>query len=298
MKTLVFGGKGWIGGQFIRNTQHEVVVATTRPDQYEKAFEEIKRVKPDCVISFLGRTYGTANGKLIPSIDYLELPGKLYENMRDNFHAPYNLAHMCQTLDIHFIYLGTGCIYTYTENKKIFTEDDTPNFFGSGYSTVKGYTDQILRTCKNTLQLRIRMPVSKLVSGRNLIDKLLAYPNICSIPNSMTVLDDMWTIIDMMIEEQECGVYNLTNPGTVDHDWILQQYKERIRPQHHWNLISYEEQKKYITSERSNNEMDTTKLQKFCKEYELELLPIQESIVRCLELRKAEKLEQITRIQK
>jgi hypothetical protein len=56
-------------------------------------------------------------------------------------------------------------------------------------------------------------------------------------------------------------------------------------------LISYEEQKKYITSERSNNEMDTTKLQKFCKEYELELLPIQESILRCLELRKAEKLE-------
>ena len=291
MKVLVFGGRGWIGGQFIQNTLHDVVVATTRADQYEEAFQEIKSVKPDCVISFLGRTYGTANGKLIPSIDYLELPGKLYDNMRDNFYAPHNLAHMCQTLDIHFVYLGTGCIYTYTDKKKMFTEDDIPNFFGSGYSTVKGYTDQILRHFKNTLQLRIRMPVSKLVSGRNLIDKLLAYPNICSIPNSMTVLDDMWTVIDTMIEVQECGVYNLTNPGTAEHNWILQQYKERIRPQHTWNLISYEEQKKYITSERSNNEMDTTKLQKFCKEYELELLPIQESIVRCLELRKAEKLE-------
>lgn len=285
MKVLVFGGKGWIGGQFIKETRHQVVIATSRADNYKDAFKEINDVHPDCVISFLGRTYGTANGKLIPSIDYLELPGKLKENMRDNFYAPYNLANICEHLGIHFIYLGTGCIYTYTNDKKVFTEEDIPNFFGSGYSTVKGYTDQILRDFTNTLQLRIRMPVSKLVSGRNLIDKLVAYPNICSIPNSMTVLDDMWGILDTMIEVKEKGVYNLTNPGVAEHDWILQKYKEMIDPNHTWNLISYEEQKKFITSERSNNEMDTKKLQRFCQEYELELLPIQKSILRCLQRR-------------
>jgi 3,5-epimerase/4-reductase len=285
MKVLVFGGKGWIGGQFIKETRHEVFVATSRADDYNAAYKEIKEVQPDCVISFLGRTYGTANGKLIPSIDYLELPGKLKENMRDNFYAPYNLANVCQNLNIHFVYLGTGCIYTYTDDKKIFTEDDVPNFFGSGYSTVKGYTDQILRDFSNTLQLRIRMPVSKLVSGRNLIDKLVAYPNICSIPNSMTVLDDMWGILDTMIQVKETGVYNLTNPGVAEHNWILTKYKEMINSNHTWNLISYEEQKKYITSERSNNEMDTKKLERFCKEYELELLPIQDSILRCLQRR-------------
>ena len=285
MKVLVFGGKGWIGGQFIKETCHDVVIATSRADDYEAVLKEIKEVHPDCVVSFLGRTYGTANGKLIPSIDYLELPGKLKENMRDNFYAPYNLARASDTLGIHFVYLGTGCIYTYTDDKKTFSEDDIPNFFGSGYSTVKGYTDQILRNFSTTLQLRIRMPVSKLVSGRNLIDKLLAYPNICSIPNSMTVLDDMWKIMDKMIEVKECGVYNLTNPGTAEHNWILQKYKEMINQQHTWNLISYEEQKKYITSERSNNEMTTHKLESFCKKYDLELVPIQKSILRCLQRR-------------
>ena len=155
MKVLVFGAKGWIGQQFINNTTHEVIQATTRPENYQDTFDEIQNVNPDCVISFLGRTYGTdPNGKLIPSIDYLELPGKLYENMRDNFYAPFNLATICDKLDTHFIYLGTGCIYTYTQDKKIFTEQDVPNFFGSGYSTVKGYTDQVLRHCNNTLQLR------------------------------------------------------------------------------------------------------------------------------------------------
>ena len=93
-------------------------------------------------------------------------------------------------------------IFTYIKNQEDigFTEESIPNFTGSGYSTVKGYTDQVLRNFKNTLQLRIRMPISHLVSGRNLIDKLAAYKNICSIPNSMTVLDDMWSIIDKMIE--------------------------------------------------------------------------------------------------
>jgi 3,5-epimerase/4-reductase len=292
MRVLVYGSKGWIGQQFIANTTHEIIEATTRPENYQDTFDEIAQVNPDCVISFLGRTYGTGpDGKLIPSIDYLELPGKLYENMRDNFYAPFNLAQICDKLDTHFIYLGTGCIYTYTQDKKIFTEQDIPNFFGSGYSTVKGYTDQVLRHFNNTLQLRIRMPVSKLVSGRNLIDKLVAYKNICSIPNSMTVLDDMWSIIDKMIEVQEKGVYNLTNPGTAEHNWILELYRKTFNPNHTWNLISYEEQMKYIKSERSNNEMDTTKLQHFCENYGIELLPIQESIHRVMERRYFEEVD-------
>jgi 3,5-epimerase/4-reductase len=292
MRVLVYGSKGWIGQQFLSNTKHEIIEATRRPENYQDTFDEIAQINPHCVISFLGRTYGTGpDGKLIPSIDYLELPGKLYENMRDNFYAPYNLAQICDKLDIHFIYLGTGCIYTYTNNNKIFTEQDIPNFFGSGYSTVKGYTDQVLRHFNNTLQLRIRMPVSKLVSGRNLIDKLVAYKNICSIPNSMTVLDDMWPIIDKMIEVQEKGVYNLTNPGTAEHNWILELYKEKFNPSHTWNLISYEEQMKYIKSERSNNEMDTTKLQHFCNNYGIELLMIQESIRRVMERRYFEEVD-------
>ena len=292
MRVLVFGAKGWIGQQFISNTTHDVIEAKTRPENYQDTFDEIAQVNPDCVISFLGRTYGTApDGKLIPSIDYLELPGKLNENMRDNFYAPFNLAQICDKLDTHFIYLGTGCIYTYTADKKFFTEQDIPNFTGSGYSTVKGYTDQVLRHFNNTLQLRIRMPVSKLVSGRNLIDKLVGYPNICSIPNSMTVLDDMWSIIDKMIDVQEKGVYNLTNPGTAEHNWILQEYKKLINPSHTWNIITYEEQMKHIKSERSNNEMDTTKLEQFCQKHSLELLPIQESILRCLQSRHFEAVD-------
>lgn len=286
MKVLIFGANGWIGQQFLANTTHHALLATTRPENRDACFQEIKEQQPDAVISFIGRTYGTApDGTLIPTIDYLELPGKLRENMRDNLYAPYNLASICQELGIHFVYLGTGCIYTYTADKKVFTEDDIPNFFGSSYSMVKGYTDQMLRDFPSTLQLRIRMPISKLVSHRNLIDKLVKYPNICSIPNSMTVLDDMWPILDKMVEVREVGVYNMTNPGVTEHNWILEQYKTLLNPNHRWNVVSYEEQMKYIKADRSNNEMDTTRLSSFCQKHHLELLPIQDSILRCIQAR-------------
>ena len=286
MKVLVFGANGWIGKQFLANTTHQVLIATTRPENRDATLQEIKEHNPDAVISFIGRTYGTApDGTLIPTIDYLELPGKLCENMRDNLYAPYNLASICQELGIHFVYLGTGCIYTYTADKKVFTEDDVPNFFGSSYSTVKGYTDQMLRNFPSTLQLRIRMPISKLVSHRNLIDKLVKYPNICSIPNSMTVLDDMWPILDKMIAVREVGVYNLTNPGVTEHNWILEQYKTYLNAEHTWNVVSYEEQMNYIKADRSNNEMDTTRLVTFCQKHHLELPSIQDSVLRCIQAR-------------
>jgi hypothetical protein len=85
-----------------------------------------------------------------------------------------------------------------------------------------------------------------------------------------------------MIEVQEKGVFNLTNPGTTEHDWILKKYAEFINPQHSWKLVSYEEQMKHIKSDRSNNELCTKKLEGFCNKHNIELLSIQESITRCL----------------
>jgi len=280
MRVLVFGARGWIGQQFLRNTTHTVQVAQSRPENYAAAAAEIAEVAPDAVLSFLGRTHGPG----APTIDYLEQPGKLAENMRDNYIAPMHLAEICQKQGIHFVYLGTGCIFTYTANKRVFGDDDVPNFFGSSYSIVKGFTDQEIRRF-GTLQLRIRMPIAAEASGRNFIDKIVSYRNICSTPNSMTVLDDMWPIIDRMIERRVTGTYNLVNPGLVEHNWVLEQYKALLAPTHTWNSVSYDEQMQFIKSHRSNNELSTTKLEAFCEAEGLSLPEIKESILRCLNAR-------------
>ena len=278
MRILLFGATGWIGSMFARHTTHTVIPAGTRPEDYDACRDEIRRIRPDSVCAFIGRTHGPGCG----TIDYLEEPGRLVLNMRDNYLAPMRLAEICAAEGIHFVYLGTGCIYTYTDTKRIFTEEDIPNFFGSSYSIMKGFADQEIRKYPTTLQLRIRMPISAEVSPRNLIDKLVRYENICSIPNSMTVLDDMWPILDRMIERHETGTYNLTNPGTVEHAWILEIWRSHGHPDHTWRLVSYEDQRKILRSDRSNNELSTAKLTAFCAREGLPLPPIGESIIRCI----------------
>ncbi len=283
MRVLVFGHKGWIGSMFAAATKHTILEASSRADNYEAATDEIRSKNPDCVVSFIGRTHGEGFG----TIDYLEQPGKLVENMRDNFIGPVNLATICDKLNIHFVYLGTGCIYTYESEGQVFTEEDAPNFFGSSYSTVKGYTDTFIRRFNTTLQLRIRMPISKEPNNRNLIDKLVSYANICSIPNSMTVLDDMWPIIDTMINNKTTGTYNLVNPGLIEHNDILNMYKTYCDTNHVWNLVDYNSQMKFIKSHRSNNALSTNKLEDFCRSNNISLPNITDSVLSCIQSRKS-----------
>ena len=58
-----------------------------------------------------------------------------------------------------------------------FTEESKPNFFGSGYSIVKGFTDQMMHLFPNVLNLRIRMPIIGEPNGRNFITKISTYEN-------------------------------------------------------------------------------------------------------------------------
>ena len=114
---LVFGANGWIGAQFVQvliKQNIEVIPAKTRPgdDKDEVVAAEITEVAPSHVTSFLGRTHGPGCG----NIDYLEGGAdKLKENVQDNLFAPWMLANLCEKYNLHFIYLGTGCLFQYNE---------------------------------------------------------------------------------------------------------------------------------------------------------------------------------------
>jgi len=232
------------------------------------------------VISFIGRTHGALeNGEKINSIDYLEYPGKLVENVRDNLYSPLVLADLCIQLGIHYTYLGTGCIFNSSEDVPTFDEHSLPNYFGSSYSIIKGFTDRIMHS-KNILNLRIRMPISSQRNSRNFITKIVNYSQICSIPNSMTVLDDFFPIFLDLMYNKKIGTYNCTNPGTITHNEILEEYKKVIDPNHKWVNITLEQQSKMLKSDRSNNYLETGLLE---KEYP-ELLNITDSIKNILSI--------------
>lgn len=256
MKWLVYGSKGWIGGMVVSELTkngEQVVAAEARADQEDAVELEIQAVQPDRIICLIGRTHGPG----FSTIDYLEQKGKLVENVRDNLYSPVVLALLGKKYGIHVTYLGTGCIFTYKDEERIFTEADRPNFFGSGYSTVKGFTDRLMHFFSDsTLNLRIRMPIVGYHHPRNFITKITTYEKICSIPNSMTVLPDMIPILIQLASEKKTGTLNLTNPGVISHNEILALYKEHVDPAFEWKNFTLEEQAKILLSERSNNELD------------------------------------------
>jgi 3,5-epimerase/4-reductase len=111
------------------------------------------------------------------------------------------------------------------------------------------------------LNIRIRMPITNENSPRNFITKITKYEKICSIPNSMTVLDELLPIMIKYALEYKTGTINLTNPGTITHNEILEMYKEIIDPEFSWTNFSIEEQNQILSSKRSNNCLDTSILE-------------------------------------
>ena len=108
---------------------------------------------------------------------------------------------------------------------------------------------------------RIRMPISSQPNSRNFITKIVNYQKICSVPNSMTVLDDMIPILVDLCKRKFIGTINLTNPGLISHNEVLEMYQKQVDPQFTWQNFSYEEQRAILAAGRSNNLLDTTLLE-------------------------------------
>jgi 3,5-epimerase/4-reductase len=261
MKLVLFGYKGWIGKQIFELlksiSDNEIIITDIRVDNYDEIDKFIFEHKPDRIISVIGRTYGDN----MNSIDYLEKKGNLKININDNLYSPLNLALISKKYNIHLTYMGTGCIFNGYD--KEYLENDEPDFFGSSYSIVKGFTDRIMKNFDNVLNVRIRMPITNDInSNRNFINKIINYKKICSMNNSMTVLPDLLPLLIDMIIKKEIGTINLVNPGYISHNEILELYKEIKNPDFTWENITIDEQNQLLLSERSNNILNTEKLQK------------------------------------
>ena len=266
MKVYLIGHKGWIGQKFLKEFEKrgvECFYSDYRAESVELKHDILSK-KVTHVLCCMGRTHGTRDGKKYTTIDYLQDHSVLRENVNDNLYSPLSLAIFCQASQIHFSYMGTGCIFSYDdkhslENNVKFTEEDRPNFFGSNYSVVKGFTDMLMKQV-SSLNFRIRMPITDEVHSRNFITKITNYEKICSISNSMTVLNDIIPLSVDMMKDEVIGTYNMCNPGTISHNEILTMYKDIVDGSFTWKNFTLEEQDEVLLSGRSNNGLCDKKL--------------------------------------
>jgi hypothetical protein len=78
----------------------------------------------------------------------------------------------------------------------------------------------------------------------------------------MTVMEDILPCLITCMDRKITGPLNATNPGVIEHNTILNWYKELQDPEHTWTSIDNTELlRSCVKSARSNNELDTTRLE-------------------------------------
>lgn len=213
------------------------------------------------VLCFVGKTRSSN----VPSVDYLELPGKLPQNVSSNLTAPLLLAALCAELELHMTYFGTGCIF---DGDVEYLECDEPNFQGSSYSTVKGATDVLMRHCyPEVLNVRIRMPI---VDGKDpycFIAKIRKYSRIISRRNSVTYVPEAARILVSMMHDRVEGTMNLVQPEPLDHEQMLRL----VDPHRDISVMTLEDQAQLLGSQRSNNTLSTARLVEYCTSHNVAL---------------------------
>ena len=234
----------------------EVYNSECRIENREDVAAELDRIQPSHTFMSAGIT-----GR--PNIDWCE--DHKVETIRTNVIGTLNVADLTHMRQIHNMVYATGCIFKYDEAHPMgsgigFVEEDKPNFDGSFYSKTKGYMEPLLACYDNTLILRVRMPISDDLIHRSFVTKIAKYEKVVNVPNSMTILHEMLPASLAMAQKGLTGVYNFCNPGVISHNEVLDLFKKYIDPNFEYKNFTVEEQAKILKADRSNNELDATKL--------------------------------------
>ena len=249
MKYLIFGN-GYLGNKF-HEALEDSIIDPARIDDPEEVRAAIKKYQPEVVINCAART-----GK--PNIDWCE-DHKL-ETLDSNLRGPLTLLKVCEELGQYWVQIGSGCIYQGDNNGQGWSEDDAPNFTGSYYSKVKAWMNDILKDYP-VLQLRLRMPLDSEPTERNFIWKITHYEKVISMPNSITVIDDLISAAKQLMEKKATGIYNVANPGVIDHKQILEMYREIVDPNHSCEFITIDQLDAMTKAPRSNCMLSSKKLE-------------------------------------
>jgi dTDP-glucose 4,6-dehydratase/UDP-glucose 4,6-dehydratase len=94
----------------------------------------------------------------------------------------------------------------------------------------------------------------------------------------MTVLPNLLPKVIELMRMKFVGTINLTNPGLISHNEILEMYKEIVDPDFTWTNFTQDEQRKILDSDRSNNYLDTSKLEYLFSD----VLHIKDAVKECL----------------
>jgi len=270
-KILLFGSTGFIGSMLkeaLLRKDYEVFDPRIEIRNFSEVKETFEKIKPDWAINATGKT-GT------PNVDWCETHP--VETLGVNVGGSLNIASVAYSMGIKVAQISSGCVYDGDNGGKGYSEEDEPNFFGSLYSRSRVISEKLLKEFPNVLQLRIRIPIMGKPHPKNLIDKLIKYPQMINITNSCTVMEDFVPATIKLMEMGQTGIFNMTNIGAMNHKEIMTIYKENVDPNFKINVMSKKDQDE-LCKRRSNDVLNTDKRENLG----VHMPPLEEAVRRVL----------------
>lgn len=215
---IIFGPNGFLGSNIIKNLKKKCknyIASNLRLNEINEINELFTTYRPKYVINCAGLTGN-------PNIFWCD--EHKTETMETNVTYQLTMASLCKAQGIHLTILGSAGIF---KNDKMYTEADNGNNYSNFYGECRIMLENMVKYYDNVLYLRINYPISDNPSQKNLLTKLLKYETIDSIDVSITYIDDLIPLLFDMVEQNETGVCNFTNPGKMNIVDIIKTYNNQ-----------------------------------------------------------------------
>jgi dTDP-4-dehydrorhamnose reductase len=309
---VLLGASGYIGQAFATELKRREIPSQplSRAEldytKFGALVQFLRSRKPALVINAAGHT-----GR--PNVDACE--EQKAETLQGNTLLPITVAQACTVAGIPWAHISSGCIYSggkvqvngewsmernlntprlrdlfrkAPERFRGFDETDPPNFSFrsppcSFYSGTKALAEESLASLEGGYLWRLRIPFDEFDNARNYLSKLLRYPRIYDNLNSLSHRGDFAkACLDLWQRQAPPGTYNVTNPGAVTSEEVVNLVREVMCLQRKFEFWSDDEEFYRLGAKtpRSNCIMDVGKL----LATGVKIRPVQEALRQALEV--------------
>lgn len=213
---IIFGPNGFLGSNIVsllKANDTNFITSNLRLHELDKIRELFLLYKPKYVINCAGITGN-------PNIFWCD--NHKTETIEHNITYQLTMASICKEYNIHLTIFGSGGIFN--NDGKVYGESDIGNNFTNYYGECRILLESMMKQYNNVLYLRINYPISSKSSNKNLLTKILCYKSIDNVELSITYIDNLFPILFKMIEANENGICNFTNPGYISLPDIINIY--------------------------------------------------------------------------
>lgn len=266
MKKILILGRGYVGNNLIKYcnlTEDTIFILKSRNDLDYSNLSVLNKYILNNNITHVINCFGFTGR---PNVDEGEF--RKEECWYLNVMLPLEISKLCKSLNLQYIHISSGCIYSGYE--KEYTEDDKPNFglfdTSSFYSKSK-HAFEIFNDYGCTV--RVRMPFCDKLNERSYLTKILKYNNLIDYKNSKTYIPELCEFINTIIKENrncnDIGVINFVNPDAQSTKYIVGQMISSNLNNPKWSFVDIQELE--LAAPRSNCVLSIDKLKRLFPEF-------------------------------